>query len=301
MSPTTSIRAFTPSSRRSFAKDSESNKGGSQTDTSHPSSSINDRTLRGLLNKIANESFTLISTQIATIINECGCDDQTLSVVVRLIYEHGVNDIVFAGLYARLCQTLMEQIHWHPEFADGSGRSFRELLLDHCQTQFAILWSTCEDTASISVDARQASKAHPRLFSDEYYAVQKFKRHRRGLAQFVGELHIRQMVTGELVHNCVGRFLEGTLPGEQEIESLCILLSVAGQSIEAKDRLRVDAYFERIENIAVEESVSFRMSSLLKNVIELRQRNWIARGLGIAPALPQERHAVGRQTVLRER
>lgn len=233
-------------------------------DGSHPNSSISDRTLRGLLNKIAKESFALISTQIAALINECEHDDQTLSLVIRLIYEHGVNDIVFAGLYARLCQTLTEQIH--PKFADGSGRSFSELLLDQCQTQFAILWSTCQDTTAINVDAHQANtgNVHPRLFSDEYYAVQKIKRHRRGLAQFIGELYNRQMVTGELVHGCIDRFIKDTPPAEQEIESLCILLSVAGRFLEAKDRVRVDAYFDRMESIAAIDSVSFRMSSLLK-------------------------------------
>ena len=72
------------------------------------------------------------------------------------------------------------------------------------------------------------------------------------------------MITDEFAHHCIERFLKDTPPGEQEIESLCIFLGVVGQSLEAKDRLSVDAYFERIGIIANMESVSFRMSYLLE-------------------------------------
>ncbi|KLO17685.1 ARM repeat-containing protein [Schizopora paradoxa] len=244
-----------------------------------------DHKIRGLLNKIVYESSASISSQIATLINECRSTDEALSLLVRLVCEHALDSSGFSGLYASLCQALTEKLQ--PEFVGDRVQSFRELLIDHCQTQFALLWNTGEDAAAITNETHQPIEGNPRMFSDEYYDVQKARRHRRGLVQFIGELYRHEVVEDKLVEDCTERLLKNNPPGEQEVESLCILFSVMGQFLEGKDPARLDAYFERMESIANMESVSPRISSLIQNVIELRQRNWVARGSGNAPPLPR--------------
>ncbi len=228
---------------------------------------IFDRRLRGLLNKITKESFTTISTQVVTPINGAESNAQTLLRVVRLVYEHGIDDVAFSDIYARLCRTIMEEIS--PNIADDSqdkpvagGPLFRKYLLDHCQEQFERLWST-SDTSLVARHGDETLGGE-RFFSVEYYAAQKAKRQRRGLVRFVGELYKLQMLTDKVVHDRIMRFLKDDLPpGEEDIESVCMLLSVAGQSLDTKAPLHMNAYFERMGQLVKMELLSFRAKSLL--------------------------------------
>lgn len=224
------------------------------------------RKIRGLLNKITRGSFTSISTQFLTLVNGPEINAQAVLRVVQLIYEHGIDDVAFSGIYARLCRTMMEQIN--PDITDNSldkplagGQLFRKYLLDYCQEQFERLWNTSE--AALTPRDRTRAAGEERLFSEEYYAAQKFQRQRRGIIRFVGELYKLQMLTDKVVHDCIMKFLKDDAPGEQNIESLCMLLSVAGQTLEAQVPLYLNAYFERIGNLAMTEAVSFRTRSML--------------------------------------
>ncbi len=85
-----------------------------------------------------------------------------------------------------------------------------------------------------------------RFFSVEYYAAQKAKRQRRGLVRFVGELYKLQMLTDKVVHDRIMRFLKDDLPGEEDIESVCMLLSWLVNLWTRKRPCILNAYFERM-------------------------------------------------------
>jgi len=76
---------------------------------------------------------------------------------------------------------------------------------------------------------------------------------------------------------------------------------VAGQSLDTKAPLHVNAYFERMGQLVKMELLSFRAKALLMDVIELRQRSWVARSAGNVLPTTREREAIVRQRVLRER
>jgi len=285
-----------------------------------PESSWNDRTrrprafdrnIRGLLNKITTGSFASISAQIVSLVNGLdGGDAQILLHVVQLVYEHGIDGVAFCAVYARLCQTLTE--HIRPNIADDSesvdkslagGQLFRKYLLDHCQNHFERLWDPTLEASLIPI--RVGGRGAPggeRVFSDEYYVTQKAKRRRRGLVRFVGELYKLQMLTDKVVHDCIMHFLKDDAPGEEDVESLCMLLSVVGQSLVAKAPLHMNAYFERVEVFANMGGMSFRAKSMLMDLVELRQRNWVARSV-FMPHLPSHEHEtqIARQRVQRDR
>src|SRR5262249_28028840 len=104
------------------------------------------------------------------------------------------------------------------------------------------------------------------LYSDEYYAAQKAKRQGLGLIKFIGELFKLSMLTERIMHECVKKLLGNVEdPEEEEIESLCKLLSTVGASLDT-DRARghLDIYFQRMKELTKNPNVSSRMQFMLQ-------------------------------------
>ncbi|KAG9312204.1 hypothetical protein JVU11DRAFT_7502 [Chiua virens] len=274
------------------------------TDTESPE--LVDRRVRSLLNKLTMEKFDSISDQIIAWANksENEKDGRTLIQVIRLVFEKATDEAAWSEMYARLCRKMMETIS--PEVQDdgirntegkpiAGGQLFRKYLLNRCQEDFERGWVAKETTAAAAAAKAsddQAIKAanekkgeESELYSDEYYAAQKAKRQGLGLIKFIGELFKLQMLTERIMHECVKKLLGNVEnPEEEEIESLCQLLKTVGQLLDVpKARAHMDVYFTRMKELCKSLNVSPRMQFMLQDVIELRDRKWVARGAVIAP------------------
>ncbi|KAF9243245.1 hypothetical protein BU15DRAFT_72432 [Melanogaster broomeanus] len=279
--------------------------GGSDTD----SPELVDRKVKALLNKLTMERFDSISDQIISWANksENETDGRTLIQVIRLVFEKATDEAAWSEMYARLCRKMMETIS--PEVQDdgiknaegkpiAGGQLFRKYLLNRCQEDFERGWITKEATAAAAAAKAsddQAIKAanekmgekgeESELYSEEYYAAQKAKRQGLGLIKFIGELFKLQMLTERIMHECVKKLLGNVEnPEEEEIESLCQLLKTVGQLLDVpKARAHLDVYFGRMKELGKSPNVSSRMQFMLQDVIELRDRRWVARGAVSAP------------------
>ncbi len=212
-----------------------------------------DRKVKGLLNKLTMEKFDSISDQIIAWANksEKEKDGRTLIQVIRLVFEKATDEATWSEMYARLCRKMMEQIS--PKVQDdgiknaegkpiAGGQLFRKYLLNRCQEDFERGWMAKETTAAAAASKAiedQAAKAVAEkkgdgeeeiaLYSEEYYAAQKAKRQGLGLIKFIGELFKLQMLTERIMHECVKKLLGNVEnPEEEEIESLCKLLTTVG-------------------------------------------------------------------------
>ncbi|CCM03917.1 uncharacterized protein FIBRA_06068 [Fibroporia radiculosa] len=265
-----------------------------QADTDSPE--IVDRKVKGLLNKLTMERFDSISDQIIAWANrsEKEKDGRTLIQVIRLVFEKATDEATWSEMYARLCRKMMEQIS--PKVQDdgikntegkpiAGGQLFRKYLLNRCQEDFERGWVAKEATAAAAATRAsedQAAKAAAEkdadeniLYSEEYYAAQKAKRQGLGLIKFIGELFKLQMLTERIMHECVKKLLGNVEnPEEEEIESLCKLLTTVGQILDTqKARAHMDVYFSRMKEL----------TKSLNDVIELRERKWIPRNQVAAP------------------
>jgi len=128
----------------------------------------------------------------------------------------------------------------------AGGKLIRKYLLNRCQEDFERGWVAKETTAAIAASkaledeasikaANDSTKENGKeeevvLYSNEYYAAQKAKRQGLGLIKFIGELFKLQMLTAHIMHECVKKLLGhvDNLPEEEEIESLCKLLTTVG-------------------------------------------------------------------------
>ncbi|KAJ6491820.1 hypothetical protein C8R47DRAFT_1044992 [Mycena vitilis] len=276
---------------------------------------IVDRKVKGLLNKLTMEKFDSISDQIIEWANksEKEKDGRTLIQVIRLVFEKATDEATWSEMYARLCRKMMEQIS--PKVQDdgiknaegkpiAGGQLFRKYLLNRCQEDFERGWVAKEATAAAAATKAMEDKAAKAanekstaegesgeagdeivLYSDEYYAAQKAKRQGLGLIKFIGELFKLQMLTERIMHECVKKLLGNVEnPEEEEIESLCKLISTVGLLLDTpKARAHMDVYFSRMKELGKSSNVSSRMQFMLQDVIELRERKWVARTLVAAP------------------
>ncbi|KDQ20084.1 hypothetical protein BOTBODRAFT_27505 [Botryobasidium botryosum FD-172 SS1] len=274
-----------------------------------------DRKVRSLLNKLTIEKFDSISDQLLTWANksEEEKDGRTLIQVIRLVFEKATDEAAWSEMYARLCRKMMEQLS--PNVQDESiknaegnpitgGQLFRKYLLNRCQEDFERGWSAKKRTAAAAAGKAAEDKAikdaatkdgkegEVELYSDEYYAAQKAKRQGLGLVQFIGELFKLQMLTERIMHECIKNLLSNVEnPEEEEIESLCKLLTTVGQALDtSKARNHMDIYFSRMSDLSKNPNISSRMVFMIQDVVELRQRRWVTRNLVAAPTTIAQVH-----------
>ncbi|KAG8745160.1 hypothetical protein FRC10_008613 [Ceratobasidium sp. 414] len=265
-----------------------------------------DRKVKSLLNKLTMEKFDSISDQIIEFANksEQEKDGSTLMQVIKLIFEKAKDEAGFSEMYARLCRKMMERVS--PNVQDETIRNaegqpitggllFRKYLLNRCQEDFERGWSAKEAAAALAASkagddkaAEAAGQANGEavLYSEEYYAAAKAKRQGLGLVRFIGELFKLQMLTERIMHECIKKLLSNVVnPEEEEIESLCKLLTTVGHSLDnAKARNHMDIYFERMQEMARGNNINSRMQFMLQDVIELRHRHWQARSAVAQPS-----------------
>jgi len=235
------------------------------------------------------ERFDSISDQIIAWANksEREKDGRTLIQVIKLVFEKATDEATFSEMYARLCRKMMEQIS-HKVQDDGiknvegkpfaGGQLFRKYLLNRCQEDFERGWVAKETTAAAAAtkatedqavkEANEQTKGgeESELYSDEYYAAAKAKRRGLGLIRFIGELFKLQMLTERIMHECIKKLLGNVEnPEEEEIESLCKLLTTVGSLLDTpKARAHLDVYFSRMRELTKNKNVNSRMMFMLQ-------------------------------------
>jgi translation initiation factor 4G len=245
-----------------------------------------DRKAKGLLNRLTMERFDSISDQIIAWANksEKEKDGRTLNQVIRLVFEKATDEAPWSEMYARLCRKMMDLISLRVQ-DDGiktqegkpiaGGLLFRKYLLNRCQEDFergrVAKETTAAAAATKALEGQAAAhgtggKEEVALYSEEYYAAQKAKRRGLGLIKFIGELFKLQMLTERIMHECIKKLLGNVEnPEEEEIESLCKLLTTVGAILDTpKARGHMDVYFSRMKELTKSPYASSRMQVMLQ-------------------------------------
>ncbi|TFY72156.1 hypothetical protein EVG20_g841 [Dentipellis fragilis] len=264
---------------------------------------IVDRKVKALLNKLTVEYFESISDQIIAWANksEKERDGRTLILVIRLVFEKATTDEATSEIYARLCKKMVEKIS--PKVQDDGvrdaegkpitgGSLFRKYLFNRCQIDFecgGVQKNTPAVTATAKVTENQAieetakdgkdGKEENEQSSNEYYVVVQAKRRSLCLIRFMGELFKLGILTERIIHECIKMLLTNVDdPEEEEIKSLCKLLTTVGQLLDTeKARKHMDVYFSRMKHLCGSGDVNSCMQFMLQDIIELRGRKWVPR------------------------
>ena len=241
-----------------------------------------DRKVTSLLNKLTMKKFDSISDQIIAWANKSEKEGggRTLIQVTKLVFENATHEAALSEMYARLCRKMMERIS--PQVQDvgirntegkliAGGQLFRKYLLNRCREDFErsrVETKALEDQAVKTANEKGKESGEIVLYSYEYYAARKANRQGLGLIIFIGELFKLQMLTERIMHDYVKKLLGNVEnPEEEEIESLCKLLTTVGGILDtAKAHKQMDVYFSRMKELTKSGKVSSRRMRLMLQV-----------------------------------
>ncbi|KAI8331246.1 hypothetical protein BC941DRAFT_382969 [Chlamydoabsidia padenii] len=249
------------------------------------------RKVKGLLNKLTLERFDSISDKIIGYAKQSIQEDdgQSLRTVIQLIFEKACDEAAFASMWAQLCRKLYE---WIPNdikdvnTKDKSGDImcgiplYCRYLFSRCQYEFEKGWKSL---GADDVDDSTKHGAAPGdvMLTEEYYAAVKIKRRGLGLVQFIGELYRRNMLSPKIMYQCLKRLCDnGSDAHEEEVESLCKLLTTIGADIDRNPQTAtwIDFFFKRMKNeMYSSANLSSRVKFMILDVFDLRKSNWVPR------------------------
>ncbi|XP_069144686.1 eukaryotic translation initiation factor 4G-like isoform X1 [Solanum lycopersicum] len=224
------------------------------------------RHLKAILNKLTPQNFEKLFEQV----KEVNIDSATtLAGVISQIFDKALMEPTFCEMYANFCYHLAGEL---PDFVEDNQKiTFKRLLLDKCQEEFER--GEREEAEADSMEEDGAVK-----LSEGKREEMRLQTRRRmlGNIRLIGELYKKKMLTERIMHECIQKLLgQYQTPDEEDIESLCKLMSTIGEMIDhSKAKDYMDAYFDMMTTMANNTDLSTRVRFMLMDIIDLRKNKW---------------------------
>ncbi|XP_031502543.1 eukaryotic translation initiation factor 4G isoform X2 [Nymphaea colorata] len=240
------------------------------------------RQLTGILNKLTPQNFEKLFMQV----KEVDIDNAvTLRGVISQIFDKALMEPTFCEMYADFCFHLAGAL---PDMVENNEKiTFKRLLLNKCQEEF-------ERGEREQAEADKSEEEGAAKQTEEAREEQRLKSRRRmlGNIRLIGELYKKKMLTERIMHECIKKLLgQFDDPDEEDLEALCKLMSTIGAIIDhpiAKEHM--DAYFDRMQKLSVNQKISSRVRFMLRDTIDLRRNKWQQRRKVEGPKKIEEVH-----------
>ncbi|KAM7342315.1 N-acetyltransferase 1, partial [Cochliomyia hominivorax] len=238
------------------------------------------RKVRGILNKLTPEKFQELSDELLKLdLNSI----VILNGVILLIFDKALDEPKYSSMYAQLCKRLSEEAPSFEKDPNGSC-TFLRLLIAVCRDKFNNRLKRDEGDS-------QFNKVHrPQQAAAENEADEEERRHLAkqrmlGNIKFIGELHKLDMLSKNVLHQCIMELLDKkkkrTASKEEmceDMECLAQLLKTCGKNLDSEQgKELMNQYFETLERRSKSTDYPPRIRFMLKDVIELRENDWIPR------------------------
>ncbi|XP_037941767.1 eukaryotic translation initiation factor 4 gamma 2, partial [Teleopsis dalmanni] len=240
------------------------------------------RKVRGILNKLTPEKFQELSDELLKL------DLNTFVIlkgVILLIFDKALDEPKYSSMYAQLCKRLSEEALSF-EKDPNSSNSFLQLLIAVCRDKF----NNRLKRDTIDIDANQFNSINKSQSSDENDADEEERRHLAkqrmlGNVKFIGELNKLDMLSKNVLHQCIMELLDKkkkrtATPQEmcEDMECLAQLLKTCGKNLDSEQgKELMNHCFEKLERRSKSTDFPPRIRFMLKDVIELRENNWVPR------------------------
>eukprot|EP00742_Colponemidia_sp_Colp-10_P008716 GILJ01009457.1.p1 GENE.GILJ01009457.1~~GILJ01009457.1.p1 ORF type:complete len:805 (+),score=153.94 GILJ01009457.1:192-2606(+) len=229
---------------------------------------------RGLLNKLTPEKFEKIWASMDAL-RPATVED--MRVFMELIFDKAVTEHSFTAMYAELCVRLVQHM---PKFEDpetGKPIAFKRMLLNKCQKEFET------DPTLPATDSMTAEEKEETEF--------KMRKRMFGNIHFIGELFKRNLLTTNTMHECVCRLLSLENPVVEDIEQLVKLMRTIGLTLEHSSKELMDKWFLSLQELQANEKLVSRVRFMIKDLLELRENNWVERRKAEGPKTLAAVHA----------
>lgn len=167
--------------------------------------------------------------------------------------------------------------------------SFKRILLNACQEEFE-KDNIYEELEENYKKAKAEDKITPEMETDYQEKRMIMKSRMLGNIRFIGELYRKGMLQERIMHECIMKLMgvhvkDGVLtathpsdsPDEENLESLCKLLSTMGKDLEKKGSAQgaMGSYFQYLEKVLLKDKrLCSRINFMIKDVIDLRNNRW---------------------------
>uniref|UniRef100_K3W8C0 MI domain-containing protein n=1 Tax=Globisporangium ultimum (strain ATCC 200006 / CBS 805.95 / DAOM BR144) TaxID=431595 RepID=K3W8C0_GLOUD len=166
--------------------------------------------------------------------------------------------------------------------------SFKRILLNACQEEFE-KDNIYEELEENYKKAKAEDKITTEMETDYQEKRMIMKSRMLGNIRFIGELYRKGMLQERIMHECIMKLMgvhvkdgvltavhPGDAPDEENLESLCKLLSTMGKDLEKKGAQGAMAsYFQYLEKILLKDKrLCSRINFMIKDVIDLRNNRW---------------------------
>ncbi|KAF9623388.1 hypothetical protein IFM89_001308, partial [Coptis chinensis] len=240
------------------------------------------RQLKAILNKLTPQNFDRLFEQVI----EVNIDNAvTLTGVISQIFDKALMEPTFCEMYANFCFHLTMHL---PDLSEDNEKiTFKRLLLNKCQEEF-------ERGEREQAEANRVEEEGEIKCSEQEREGKRIQARRRmlGNIRLIGELYKKKMLTEKIMHECIKKLLgQHQNPDEEDIESLCKLMSTIGEMIDhSKAKSHMDAYFEIMAQLSNNMKLSSRVRFMLKDSIDLRKNKWQQRRKVEGPKKIEEVH-----------
>ncbi|KAG6483856.1 eukaryotic translation initiation factor 4G-like [Zingiber officinale] len=240
------------------------------------------RQVKAILNKLTPQNFDKLIAQVS----EVNIDNAvTLTGVISQIFDKALTEPTFCEMYANFCFHLARVL---PDFSEDNEKiTFKRLLLNKCQEEF-------ERGEKEQEEANKDEEEGEVKQSKEEREEKKLRARRLmlGNIRLIGELYKKKMLTERIMHECIKKLLgQYQNPDEEDIEALCKLMSTIGEMIDhPKAKEHMDAYFDVIAKLSMNQKLSSRVRFMLRDAIDLRKNKWQQRRKVEGPKKIDELH-----------
>lgn len=206
-----------------------------------------------------------------------------------LIFDKALDEPKYSSMYAQLCKRLSEEA---PSFEKDPNSlcTFLRLLIAVCRDKFN---NRLKRDNTDGDNNNQFNKVHRpesqanlgENDTDEEERRHLAKQRMLGNVKFIGELHKLDMLSTNVLHQCIMELLDKKKkrsPSQQEMcedmECLAQLLKTCGKVLDSEQgKELMNQYFDTLERRSKSTDYPPRIRFMLKDVIELRENNWIPR------------------------
>lgn len=167
--------------------------------------------------------------------------------------------------------------------------SFKRILLNACQEEFEKdnIYEELEETYKKN---KLEGNVTPEMEAEYEEKRMIMKARMLGNIRFIGELFRKGMLQERIMHECIMKLMgvavkDGALalvhpsdnPDEENIESLCKLLSTMGKDLDKKGpaQAAMNSYFTFLEKVLLKDKrLCSRINFMIKDVLDLRLNRW---------------------------
>lgn len=220
------------------------------------------RSSRALLNKLTEERFESLSTQLLALPLATAAHLEALALE---IFEKATTQNAFRAMYTQLCLRFDSHLAERTDNPAIGGKAFRKALANACQATFERHLHSQDNSAKD-------------LPADELLEAEiKMKEQRLGNMRFIGELLKNRLLAPKLMLPIVHELQDSD---EVALESLIALLTIIAPSFETEGSLYKaplrDA-FTSLRKRQADKTLSIRLRCQLADLFEARARNWAPR------------------------